>query len=368
MPSIRTLADLQRTWQNAWGGARSTDAEPNIGQYSFESWLNPQLEAGGGTWKDLGNGTYELPDIPKESGLDAFMNSPGLPLTMFGGLMAGTGGLSQLLGGSGGMTGTTETYAAPNTFIGAGSDASFMGAGVDPVVGADAAAGTSLWDTSGLTGAASAGAGTQAASAKTALGSLSQILQNGGTVDDWLKVAGTAAPGLIAAYASGQQGDAIKDIAGQQQAQFDKYFQMGQPYRDRLAGLYADPSKFLSSQEVQAPVQQGTDALARSLSAKVGNPIDNMTALGELQNYSANQLFGRLGQEKDRLAGFGGLSAYNQAGASGNTLQAQLMGANADAGIWGGLGRAAGDVFNSASTLGEILKQMQGSNIFTVKG
>jgi len=240
---------------------------------------------------------------------------------------------------------------------GAAGAAGFNPAYIDPF------GGLPYGEAAGAAGAA--GAGT---AATTAAQSLAQILKSGGTVDDWLKVAGTAAPGLIAAYASSQQGNAIKDLASQQKSQFDEFKGFGAPYRDRLAGLYADPSSFLSSQEVQGPVQQGTNALARSLSAQVGNPIGNMSALGELQNYSANQLFGRLGQEKDRLGGFGGLSAYNQAAAGGpSNTQLALSGIGADSGIWGGIGRAAGDVFNPGMTLAEFLKQMQGNNMFTVK-
>ena len=115
---------------------------------------------------------------------------------------------------------------------------------------------------------------------------------------------------------------------------------MGAPYRGRLADLYSNPSAFLNSPEVQVPVQQGTNALARALSVQ-GNPIGSGTALQELQNYSSNQLFGRLGQEKDRLAGFGGLSAYNQAapGAANNAIDANY-------GVYGALGKGAANIFN----------------------
>jgi hypothetical protein len=123
----------------------------------------------------------------------------------------------------------------------------------------------------------------------------------------------------------------------------------GGPYRERLAALYADPTSFLSSPEVMAPVQQGTDALARALSVR-GNPAGSGAALQEIQNYASNQLFGRLGEEKTRLAGFGGLSAYNQSGASvpgiGTNLSPGVAGTgsifpgNADAGA--GVGTQGG--------------------------
>jgi hypothetical protein len=190
-----------------------------------------------------------------------------------------------------------------------------------------------------------------------------KILNGTATAADWLSVLGTAAPGLLAAYASNQQADAIKDAAAQQQARYDEFKAMGAPYRTRLSDLFKDPNAFLSSPEVRTPVDLATQSWSRALSAKHGNPIESMTALGELQDRSSNLLFSRLGEEKDRLAGFGGLSAYNSAGASGNTLAATLAGINAGGGVWGGLGRAAGDVFNPAP---DYWKQLTGG-IFNTK-
>lgn len=101
-----------------------------------------------------------------------------------------------------------------------------------------------------------------------------------------------------------RQKDAIRDAQA-----------VGAPYRSKLSDLYANPSSFLSSPEVTVPVQQASDIMARSLSTK-GNPTGSGNALQQLQSYSADQLFGKLGQEKDRLAGYGGLGAYGQAGAT----------------------------------------------------
>ena len=141
-----------------------------------------------------------------------------------------------------------------------------------------------------------------------------------------------AIPAAFGAYGANQQANAYEGLARD-------YMNMGAPYRGRLADLYNNPSAFLSSPEVQVPVQQGTDALARALSVQ-GNPIGSGTALQELQNYSANQLFGRLGQEKDRLGGFGGLSAYNQA-----APQAASNAIGANKGIYDAFGAGAADVF-----------------------
>lgn len=132
---------------------------------------------------------------------------------------------------------------------------------------------------------------------------------------DLIKALGPSALGMAGAS---NQADSYERLAQQ-------YMGMGAPYRDRLAQLYADPGAFLQSPEVQKSVQMGTDALARSLSAKGGNPFGSGNALHELQNYASNTLFSRLGQEKDRLAGFGGLSQYSAAapGASSNQIQSE---------------------------------------------
>ena len=160
----------------------------------------------------------------------------------------------------------------------------------------------------------------------------------GGLMDDWLtedwqRALLRGAPGLLGALGAASQAEDYEDLAHQ-------YSQMGAPYRSRLESLYSNPEGFLNSPEVRLPIQQGTDMLARSLSVK-GNPAGSGNALQELQNYTSNQLFSRLGQEKDRLGGFGGLTAYNQAAPQ---MASNVIGAQGN--IYGSLGGAAADIFN----------------------
>lgn len=164
-------------------------------------------------------------------------------------------------------------------------------------------------------------------------------------------------PSALGLLGSSQQNKALEELVGTQGANRDALLAFGAPYRQRLAGLYDNPSAYLNSPEVQIPVQQGTNAMARALSTQ-GNPIGNGTALQELQNYSANQLFGRLGQEKDRLAGFGGLTAYNQAGAQqfGNT-QAQQALAQGQGNMWNSLGYGLNQVLNPQPTMADLARQ-----------
>ena len=159
---------------------------------------------------------------------------------------------------------------------------------------------------------------------------------------------GAGIPAGLGALASSNQTDALTSLA-------DKYSAMGQPYRDKLSALYADPSTFLNSDAVRIPVQQGTDMLARSLSTR-GNPTGSGNALTELQKYSSGQLYDRLGQEKDRLAGFGGLSAY-----SGAAPQAATNAINSSANTYNAIGAGAADIFTpKQNTLADLIKQMSG--------
>lgn len=147
---------------------------------------------------------------------------------------------------------------------------------------------------------------------------------------DWGRIAGGAGSAALGMYGANQSANAMERIS-------DKYMNLGAPYRQKLSDLYANPNSFLSSQEVQAPVQQGTDAMARALSVK-GNPTGNATALQEMQNYSSNMLFGKLGEEKNRLGALGGLSSMpasvgmgadmSAAGSSGSGLNALGYGLN----------------------------------------
>lgn len=366
----------------------SLDATNQLGEYetlygefpddsaAIEEWFRKAIEGGNRTRTEQDRISSDS-QIGDSEVMMALLAGGGVLVGSGAGLLSGTEGAASASTSSGGGMDWWDLLTNVSDEAGGGLDevlwsgSDFTPTQFDAVGGSSAGGAFDMGGSQGVfdsfgnplyTSPAGVGAGT----AKTAFDSLKQILDNGGSVDDWLRLGGAALPGALQAFGNYQSGQSLKDLASQQKGQFDEFKAMGAPYRGRLADLYADPSKFLTSPEVTTSVDQGTNALARALSAKVGNPIENPTALSELQNYSANQLFGRLGQEKERLAGFGGLTAFNQsaAGAPGMTQLAQL-GIGADAGIWGGLGRAAGDVFNPApTTLADLLKQMQGSNIF----
>src|SRR3990167_5679264 len=297
-------------------------------------WANRIDAAGSGKWRDV------LPLLAVAGGGLAGVFGGAAAA---GGAAAGTegaatyGAAGEVAGGAAaGGTGTAgaaaggATLAEQSAAIGSGSAA---GTAAGTGVGTGTAAGTTV------TGAGTAGT----AASGTAL---SRILNGTATTEDYLTLTGQVAPSLLGAYASGEQTDALKGLEGQYQA-------MGAPYRGRLAELYANPEAFLTSPEVTVPVQQGTDIMARSLSTK-GNPTGSGNALQQLQSYSADQLFGRLGQEKDRLAGYGGLASYNAAApaAATNAIASQ-------ANVYNAIGGGIADVFTPRRnrSLADILRE-----------
>lgn len=158
------------------------------------------------------------------------------------------------------------------------------------------------------------------------------------------------------------QKNTLEDLARLQRGNQEALQAMGAPYRARLAALYANPTNFLTSPEVALPVQKQTDAMARALSTQ-GNPAGNGTALQELQNYSANQLHGRLKQEKDRLAGFGGLTAYNNAGANAfSDTRAQSAQAQNTGNMWNALGFGLNQAFSPQPKTSNLLNDWKSFN------
>lgn len=120
----------------------------------------------------------------------------------------------------------------------------------------------------------------------------------------------------------------------------------GQSYRDLLNQSYSNPSAYLSSPEVSGAVQQGTDALARSLSVR-GNPIGSGNSLQQLQNYATNNQLDRLAQYRQQLGGFGGLQAINQSIPGAATAAIGARGDTYNAG-----GSLLSDIFRRGGILG----------------
>jgi hypothetical protein len=187
----------------------------------------------------------------------------------------------------------------------------------------DASAGWNVAQTAGGTGGAAGLA--QTAAQQAAKTGLSKVLKDTLGIDVDSSTLDLIGKGLglgLGVYGSNKQADAAKDLASQ-------YMGMGAPYRAELANLNANPSSFYGSDIFQGALQQGSDALSRSLSAKVGNPILNPTALQEMQNYTTRGSLDAFNTRWNQLASAGQLGVSQAAplgqqanAASGNTYNA----------------------------------------------
>lgn len=285
-------------------------------------------------------------------------------------------GLESAAGGASAPLGASESFAGPATgstlepgLQGSGAIANSVGAAGTPIA-SGVASGAGPFVPTSILGATGAGAlSNLLAPAPTSMGNASgggtgpAATTGGGSPlanllgvnPDLVSVLGGLGAAGLGMAGANQQADAMREIAARDDARIREMMGFGAPYRQRLADLSANPGSYLSSPEVQTSVQQGTDALARALSVR-GNPAGSGTALQEIQNYSANQLFGKLGQEKDRLAGFGGLTAYNTAGAQGPNLAPSLGAAQAQGGIYDSLGYGLGQLTQQRSSLSNLLR------------
>lgn len=237
-------------------------------------------------------------------------------LAQVGTAASGAGAVSSALGGS---QDTSPPLSATQDPLGSGGDPG------NAVPG------------SGGSGGAPGGAGS----------ALSRIIDGTATTADWTSVLGNAAGTGLGIAGSINQQHALQDLANRQMA-------MGAPYRDRLAALYNDPGSYLKSPEVTGAVQQGTDALARSLSVQ-GNPIGSGHALQELQNYSTNQQLNRLGDERSRLGALGGLASFNAA-APGTSTAAVNAGSN----VYNAVGSGIASLTNPQPSLVDLYRSMRG--------
>ena len=336
-------ADLAAGWESTMAATAAENAA--LGGFGAEAagaagGLGALSASGGGTAAGTGLGGASLGSGITTGAGGITGLTPGVASTSIGGGALGSG-----IGAGAGGASAAGLGAAGATGLGALGSGFFAGETMAPVLGGasgtlSTAGGAPLGASGGGT---AAGGGTAGAGAS---GALSRIISGNGTTEDYLSVLGQAAPALIGAAGANAQANAMERLA-------NRYLEMGAPYRTRLESTYADPSAYLTSPEVTVPVQQGTDALARALSVQ-GNPAGSGTALQELQNYATNQFYGRLGQERDRLAGYGGLTAYNAAapGAASSAVNAQR-------GVYDAIGAGTADVLNPPRGMQDIYRSMR---------
>lgn len=177
-----------------------------------------------------------------------------------------------------------------------------------------------------------------------------KALTGSGDNNGLAKILGQLAATGLGIYGANRQAGQIGTLAQQ-------YAGYGAPYRAMLEQSYADPASFLkNSPDIQASVNQGTDALARSLSTQ-GNPTGNGNSLQQLQNYATQGLYGQLGNQRNQLANFGGLSNFNAA-APGLAGQAITAGG----GALNAIGSGISAITNPPTTLEQALNAMNSNN------
>ena len=228
-----------------------------------------------------------------------------------------------------------------------------------PLGGVPAAAGAGLTLSQLAAGAGVANAGM----------SLSKLLGLTGDAATAVDALGRAVPGLLGAYAANQQGDALSDIAGKEDARIREFMAYGAPSRDRYEASFAPGFDIGSDPALKGAMDTTSDTLLRRLSATGGNPFGNPSGLIEANKSVLDSVaLPYLQNYRNQNASTGGYGAFNTTAAGGGNSNAlNLAGVGADTNVWNALGSSASSVFNPPSSLEELLKKFKGSNLFGVQ-
>ena len=164
--------------------------------------------------------------------------------------------------------------------------------------------------------------------------------------------AGSLLSSILGLAGSNAQSNALQNIQNQQQQTSQQFQNMGAPYRAAALGMLTNPDSFYSGPNAQSNLQ----GVLQGLSVN-GNPFGNPTSLALAQQGQRglyNSTLGLLGQ-------LGGLSGYNQAGASSalNT-QLPLLQAQAQGNQWNALGAGLNSIVNPQPTLAELVAMLRG--------
>ena len=174
----------------------------------------------------------------------------------------------------------------------------------------------------------------------TAGSAISRILNGSATAEDWLSVGGNLGTGLLSAYASNSQTNALQGLADQNRAE-------RAPFLQKATGYLNDPASYAAG-----PGQAALKGTLAGLSVQ-GNPFGSGTALqfatdtGNKNWLNAVNTLGSLG------LGGQGIQA---------NLDSQAVGSNSN--MWNALGATANNIFNPApsqsqtlASLAQLLKQ-----------
>lgn len=211
-------------------------------------------------------------------------------------------------------------------------------------------------DQQGKSIASGLGTAAGAATAATGLSSLKNILDNGGTVDDWLGLLSNALPGVIGMVAADQKSDQLDKLTEADNARYQQNFALGAPSRARYEGSYAPDFDITQDPALQKAMGGTMTTLLNKLSTQ-GNPFGSPGGLADANSYvMGNVALPYLQNYRTLNANTGGYSGYNNAAASGPNVNLQSLAANAGSGIWDAAGATAADIFTpKKKSLAEIL-------------
>lgn len=255
----------------------------------------------------------------------------------FSGASLGAGGASATpglvapAGFSGASLGAGGASVAPGLAgaVGGGALApgAFAAESLYPVLGGGAAA-------AGATGLGSASGGVSGAAGGATGSALGSALNGAATTADWLRLAGLGAGVGLGMYGSGQQADALRDIANQSRADRAPFLATANKY-------LTDPNAFL-----EGPGKSSMDAILRSLSVK-GNPASMPSSLD-------------LAADASMRNWLNATTSLGNLGLSGEDTRAMLgsQAAGADAAGLNALGYGIGQATNPPVTLDQLLRQM----------
>lgn len=167
---------------------------------------------------------------------------------------------------------------------------------------------------------------------------------SGGTGGSLWDILGRAAPGLLGAYASNQQTNAMTDLA-------NKFSEYGAPSRARYEASMTPGFDPTSIAGYQGALDTASQSILRKLSATGGNPYGNPGGLIEAnKQIVAGTALPAIQQYQNQNANTGGLGAL--AAAYPSTQQAATQsGAN----VYNALGSAVGNVVNPPQTASQSL-------------
>ena len=387
----------QVNWQHMQGGGGI--------QHADEKAYNDWLYGPGGTYQDIGGEMYYMPP----GGMGSFLpgrsplvnNSPDSPMgnlvlagllamaggAAFGGLggvgaegaaglgadaawgVNATGGAGEfgLAGGTAGnLAGTGGLSSAAGIHgLGAGVGAGGVGLGTGAAGAAAAGMGSSALLTPALAGAAglatggasaptlTGGAATGGAATAPAAGTaLSRAMDGTATAADWASLGGTGLSTLLGMYGADQQGDAYGDVASQ-------YLALGAPSRARLEASYAPGFSMANEPGYQDALDLAANSSARAMSAKVGNPVENPGAYGEIQKYvTQSTALPQLNTYRSQNLSGGGLGV-NTAGTA-STAEAGQTGS-----LYNALGYGVGSLTQPESPYKSLYEQMMKKSLST---